>query len=669
MAEEDPLIKALPPATDYLTYLTLLEYQLTPDRLPTLHNLLQDEVLTTNIGWDLVKMLLPMLPESQECLKDVARLGNPREVILRVSDALMQLHPAEEDEDEPDKQLETQLKGVNLGSSDSDAPTGTVPLHVFKFNTLVAMLSTLHSRIQTKSPSRFLATSLQAALEAYNSMPTNETTIALLEFLRDVSPTKRPPPPPRRPSDSTLLRVAEASAPDPEAEATVASPAGDEESALTMKFLQFGLVELLKSYLLSCSGAMDPGMSWAIRLQEKLYPETRLPGTGSQTRVYADNKQLEERDSIVAKITALSRDFGLTDEELLKVMTQAPETQPPPLDFEEHPKKAADIPLERHAALLLLASRAAVAQLFSSGKISPIKVYPDLTRVFDNFVGRFCTLDEVAFEQPQVLLDSLLVLAVSSLQCPIAPLPDESQFTDFVFSLTACTVRQPYSTIRRIPVTVIHSNPSQIARFKVIRKVLEDNYYRTIKDRAIDWLRNEILEAAKESSGSEPNIFLNPHYFSVLFPLLFASPAAEIDVSSDLVSSWLQFTQSRSPSIHSALNLYYILISSSQLRSQLQLEKTYVYFRNRFLDPLKAVCSAFTSDLTENGGDGKIASSVGEDTVKTVTARSVDLILHIVEQVEDAVSEAFVVGDAELQEPSADDIARVDAARKETAVH
>lgn len=93
MADDNPLIQALPPATDYLTYLTLLEYQLTPACLPTLHQLLQDETLTTNIGWDLVQLLLPMLPHSSECLQDVARLGNPREVILRVSDALMQLQP------------------------------------------------------------------------------------------------------------------------------------------------------------------------------------------------------------------------------------------------------------------------------------------------------------------------------------------------------------------------------------------------------------------------------------------------------------------------------------------------------------------------------------------------------------------------------------------------
>lgn len=292
-ANDDPLVQALPPATDYLTYLTLLEYQLTPARLPTLHTLLQDEKLTTNIGWDLIQLLLPMLPESSECLQDIARLGNPREVILRVSEALMQLQPEDDDDDEDDNE-------DSAKDADNEEP---LPRHVLKFNCLMAMLSVLHSRIQTKSPSRFIATSLQAALEAYTLMPTSETTIALLEFFRDVGPSKRPAPPPRAPSESSVLRVSQASAPDPEAEAQAPATSKTEEPALIRRFLQFGLIELLKSYTLSFSGPMEPGMSWAIRLQEKLHPELLVPGKESQMDLYATTKHLKERDMIMAKIT------------------------------------------------------------------------------------------------------------------------------------------------------------------------------------------------------------------------------------------------------------------------------------------------------------------------------------------------------------------------------
>lgn len=307
MNNDDPLVQALPPATDYLTYLTLLEYQLTPERLPLLHQLLQDERLTTNIGWDLVNLLLPMLPASAECLQDVARLGNPREVILRVSEALMQLQP---EDDESDNEEESSEAGK------------TLPTHILQFNCLLAMLSVLHSRIQTKSPSRFIATSLQAALEAYTAMPSDETTLALLEFLRDISPSKRPAPPPRAPSESSVLRVAEKSAPDPEAEVASPSPSADDETLLVRKFIQFGLLEVLKSYLLSFSSPVDPGMSWPVRMQEHLYPSLRLPEQ-SQTQAFASAKELKERDMIMGKIMVCHctrRLLGLRTETLTKYL-------------------------------------------------------------------------------------------------------------------------------------------------------------------------------------------------------------------------------------------------------------------------------------------------------------------------------------------------------------
>lgn len=85
---ENPLLEAKPPATDYITYLTIVEYNLTLENLPVLHEVLQDTNLTTNIGWDLLHLLIPLLPASQQCLQDIARLGNPREVVLKVTEAL-----------------------------------------------------------------------------------------------------------------------------------------------------------------------------------------------------------------------------------------------------------------------------------------------------------------------------------------------------------------------------------------------------------------------------------------------------------------------------------------------------------------------------------------------------------------------------------------------------
>lgn len=306
---EDPLIKALPPATDYLTYLTLLEYQLTPARLPTLLKVLQDETLTTNIGWDLVQLLLPLLPASRECLQVIARLGNPREVILRVSEALLELHPPEEDANDSDSdgdEIEDQASHQpqqGEGQETTTIRSQKLPLNILKFNCLMSMLSVLHSRIQAKYPSRFVATSLQAALEAYTSMPTSETTAAFLELFMDLSGRKRPGLPPRGASEHTIVRTSsENSAPDPEAEDGT-EPSHTGESAVVNRLLQFGLIEVLKSYLLSFSSQEPPGMDWILRLQEKLYFDKPLSKVKSCAELFAGEATLKERDMTIGKIT------------------------------------------------------------------------------------------------------------------------------------------------------------------------------------------------------------------------------------------------------------------------------------------------------------------------------------------------------------------------------
>ncbi|CAG8009919.1 unnamed protein product [Penicillium salamii] len=619
---EDPLVEALPPATDYLTYLTLLEYQLTPARLPLLHNLLQDEKLTTNIGWDLVKLLLPMLPASTECLQDVARLGNPREVILRVSESLMQLQPEDGDEDE------------------AEADSEGLPLHILQYNCLIGMLSVLHKRIQTKVPSRFMATSLQAALESYTSMPTNETTLAFLEFLREVSPSKRPAPPPRVASESSVLRVAAASAPDPEAEVSSPSPSADNETLLVRKFIQFSLLELLKSYLLSFSSPMDPGMSWAIRMQEHLHPNLRLPGSQSQTEAYASTKELKERDMIMGKLVALSRDVGLESKQLLEIISSSATDQVAQLDFDEPPTDPNQIPLERHGSLLLLAARAAGATLFTSGQhLPPVSIFPDLSLIFKYFVGGAANLDEIAFGQPHALLDSLLAVTVYALQQPISPSSGEADFKDFVVTLTACTARQSHGIVRQIPTAVFQSHPSPETRFKLIYNILEDDHLASARDSAIAWLKEELL------AGSS-TLFQDPHYFWALFPTLFSPVSAAS--SSDLVATWTRLTQTQGPPLHSALNLYYLLLSSTSLRSKLQLEKTVTFFRGHVLDPLRQIFHSFEIDLTAKGGEGVIEAAVGEEMCQVGNARSAGLIGLTLDQIEETITDAFGSDDADL---------------------
>jgi hypothetical protein len=340
MADEDPLIKALPPATDYLTYLTVLEYQLTPARLPLLHDILQDDKLTANIGWDLLHLLLPLLPASEQCLQDVAKLGNPREVILKVTESLVEIgkHKLEgyeklddiQEDDDGDQHAQSlgsgngdtnpeHLESVAEESSKLEAAravieeghgagiterlfprTASSSLPALQFNCLLSMLSVLHPRIKTKYPSRFLATSLQSILSAYPHVFSPATTAAGLEFVRALSGRKRPALPPRLNSKEVSKFSSDDAAPDPEGQA---EPPPPEEAAIQHRLLQSFLTYILEEYIGSFGQADVPGLACTARLQEKLGSAKVIPGRKTYTQRFTEEEALKERDVMVGQIT------------------------------------------------------------------------------------------------------------------------------------------------------------------------------------------------------------------------------------------------------------------------------------------------------------------------------------------------------------------------------
>jgi hypothetical protein len=129
-----------PPTTDYLTYLTIVESHLSPAILPTLNEILQDAELTQNIGWDLIQLLLP-LPESGECLATIACIGNPKEVVLKVTEALTLLsldenNGAEEENDNTDEasKVGEVLASTRISEEDSKSKTAEPSCHTSSSN-------------------------------------------------------------------------------------------------------------------------------------------------------------------------------------------------------------------------------------------------------------------------------------------------------------------------------------------------------------------------------------------------------------------------------------------------------------------------------------------------------------------------------------------------------
>lgn len=282
--ELDP-VKAIrdsrPPATDYMTYLTILESHLSAKVLPELEIILQDEELTQNIGWDLVHLLLP-IRGSEKCLSAIVRLGNPREVVLKVTEAL-QLLAVEQSGDEDDENGAEQTAG--------DEPTE--PTNTEKFCTLVELLSVLLPRIKTKYPSRFLSTSLMAILRAFR--PSSQATLSVHQFVHTLSGKKRPSLPTRPSSNAIQVTSAigdpsKASAPDPEAQ-----DEEPQEAAIQKRLLQSFLTHILEDYV---NG--NP-IEWSSRLLEAFDPKRVVPGN-SLVEAFKEESTLQTRDTVVGQL-------------------------------------------------------------------------------------------------------------------------------------------------------------------------------------------------------------------------------------------------------------------------------------------------------------------------------------------------------------------------------
>jgi hypothetical protein len=287
------IMSSIPPQTDYLTYLTILESHLSPEILPALNEILQDAVLTQNIGWDLIQLLLP-LSGAEPCLNTIARIGNPREVVLKVTEALRSLSLGDdaEERDGSDGVLE---EGPHQG--DEQVTTGPpAPSDPDKFCILLSLLSTLHPRIKTKYPSRFLSTSLTAAMSSYQ--PSSRATSAVISFVHALSGTKRPPLPQRKPTMVASSNGATAVAPSaPDPEATAEEP---QEEAIQKKLLQSFITHVLEEYVNANR------MEWSARLQEHFEPTKIVPGRKTFGEAFKQDPLLQERDAIVGQLAVSS---------------------------------------------------------------------------------------------------------------------------------------------------------------------------------------------------------------------------------------------------------------------------------------------------------------------------------------------------------------------------
>lgn len=303
MADPSNAIAAItesrPPATDKFTYLTIVEKFMSPDILPALDDILQDAQLTQEIGWDLVDMLVSV-QGCEPCLETVARLGNPRETIIKVLEVMEGLQDGVADDD-GEIEFSKDSNDDNDGTEPKEAKTSQEATR--RFIILLGMLAILHKRIKTKYPSRFLATSLLTVYRAYQ--PNQEMTASVINLVHSLAGlsghSARPPLPTRKSS----IEVANPdqhgdsskNAPDPEAEHE--EDPSEEEEIQRRLLLSFTSC-VLESYV----NAND--MQWSRRLLEFYNPEKIVPGRKTATLAFREDPELSHRDDVVGRLVVSS---------------------------------------------------------------------------------------------------------------------------------------------------------------------------------------------------------------------------------------------------------------------------------------------------------------------------------------------------------------------------
>ncbi|KAK1756152.1 YAP-binding/ALF4/Glomulin [Echria macrotheca] len=525
---------ARPPATDRFTYLTIVEANLIVDVLPTLNEILQDAELTQEIGWDLVFNLVN-LPGSEACLETIARLGNPREVILKVLETLELLNVDRGDDDDDETQPDRPPSRI---------PQPSVPKEK-KFVTLLGMLAILHKRLKTKFPSRFVAQTLETVYATYR--PTREMTAAVINLVHSLSGRRRPALPSRKSSvnvaDPERDGDESKNAPDPEAEVSKADENPD-EAALQERMLLSFVTCVLEAY------TTENEMGWAARLLEFYEPTKLVPGRKTLMGAFKEEQQLLERDAVVGNLAALIRDLGLDScsRDFLEQIMKGPITNNP-LSAVDSATSLEDIPLSAGGCVLLIAYWVFSATLFDADQPTPdINILPDHYNLLEKFLQDDA---EGQIQNSPAVTEALVAIGLwlqanghissagSEPQPNLITSADDptSDFMRYIHLVTLIALYHPQLHVRNaasmLASSILHADPSEEDRLRIIYDLLENCTFASLKACAVTWLREEMLAASTKDSKPSSTVFATTQAFETLQYVLFPSldTLAELDVS------------------------------------------------------------------------------------------------------------------------------------------
>ncbi|KAB8296728.1 hypothetical protein EYC80_002148 [Monilinia laxa] len=458
--------------------------------LSSLHDVLQDEVQADLIGWDIMPTLL-QVPGAESCLITIARLANPREVIIGVVQAISELD------------LEGVEDNWDVGPTEIEAGAAARESNdIDQFCLLLSLLAIIYPRIKTKHPSRFLANSIDTITNAFH--PSHKAVLAVVKFIQTLSGKKRPTLPGRKSSLSITnimhpeVDASLPTAPDPEPEEEDAY-----ESAIKQKLLQGFAIHMLDLYI------SDHPIEWAGRLQELFDPKRVVAGRTSLCAAFRVDPSLQIRDEVAGQLIALCRDLGLADYNLLfdtiyatppVAHVQAQHEDP----SDDLPDSVEEIPLSPNGSLFLLTSLIFSSIMFKSKTPEPaMTIFPDHAKL----VARFF---ESAVSSPVAIVDAIVAIGLW-LEHSNKFVSGEFKDNDYMAHLRALSLwsaTNPSASLRycthKLTSAILHAHPVDAMRLTFISKTLQGSPDEisaiALKASAITWLKEELIIAHERKS-------------------------------------------------------------------------------------------------------------------------------------------------------------------------
>jgi hypothetical protein len=505
-----------------------------------------------------------------------------------------------------------------------------------RFTSLLSALATVHPRISSRFPSKFLSTELSTLLIAFTkaveTVPGSAVTGVveqLLSFLKVVRPQlvlarrtssiNRPPLPPRT-STSTSITTADADT---------------QEDQLQARLIASFLTHVLSGYLLRArrpkAAAGEPEshshlhpalrpldedeergleVGWAGKYDEEVLRPLKSKVPGGKTLIDVEREGRAAQSNIKAaidEIVFMCERLGLKTEELLELCQSSGADVPSDDDEDDHseipaPKAASDVPLSKTGALFLLAHRLSMHPT----EAPPLQIYPHHSAIAESFM---------IYGQGQsnpAVIDAILFLGALALETGgLGDIPEKSDaFFIYlqifsVISTNASSPQQRFLANSHVA-RCLRAHPNEAVRLAYVRDTLEHCPFESVKAAVVGIFKDEIVHAttpvprAGLSVPSTPNSILGtPLGLAEIFEVLFPDMEKTFEAAKDEWEVWKDVY----PRIAATLNLYLLLLLNHELRHRLGVDAK---FRNkveeRFLLPVRKRMQGFREREAKEGG-------------------------------------------------------------------